>query len=783
MPRRRFTSDILEAMRADWCGPLTVKQFCAKYAISESYAYVLRDIESWPKRGAHLPRHKEITHASETRLLSQDSQREHPQGARSGAPAKTSRRNRALNRAAKQVAPLEDVTGSTTLDRLAALHARMGQLIRSALVFLCCVLSTATFAQTPQTPIAVGNPPGTGNGMAIDAINATLPTAPKNLGLAAVGLTVTSSYFGAQCVGSSHDDTAALNTALSWSATNKFPVWFPANCYSLTGVTMPAGAAIRGTINSGNSPTGSSLTCPTSAAACITRGSSGSETPTSIDGLIVTGGTKTIYLLDGYNVVDANLVVQGGTDCLYLYNDNVGGGGLTYRNGSLQVRDCSHSFITQNAWPELFLSQARFGTDGSGDVTGTDSFFYETGGNSGTAGGPNTMICTSCQFNVGATNANPTYMIHFSNIPSSVDLGSFRFEGGVMDNTAGGMSYLIGVDSNVSSPIRGFEISHFYCNCTSSGLMSYSSTQSDYNWHFAHDIFYFTSASAWSLGAVPHFDLNISDNYFNVGSGGFTLTSATGGGIGIFNHNYVDQSGASLLLSGTWSSGFQELGGSVLTESTYSDGAGGTLTLLSPYAESGLSMPVLNLVGTSQGCTSSVFGAYYSTSASQLVLCNGGKQFTFGSGGQFFFDSGGAAINSTDFGAFNGGNNAVSSFTFKNGNSGGSAASTIYLANSTSNTEASFTLNGGGNSSGNGVNSLTINNAGGLWLQGGGTNGLEINTSGTPIFLAQPTMASSTTGAGAQTFTNSPCAGLTTEKWIPVSITGQSGTWYVPACQ
>lgn len=43
--------------------------------------------------------------------------------------------------------------------------------------------------------------------------------------------------------------------------------------------------------------------------------------------------------------------------------------------------------------------------------------------------------------------------------------------------------------------------------------------------------------------------------------------------------------------------------------------------------------------------------------------------------------------------------------------------------------------------------------------------------------------ATSTTGAGTQTLTNSPCTGLTTEKWIPVTITGQSGTWFVPACQ
>jgi hypothetical protein len=41
----------------------------------------------------------------------------------------------------------------------------------------------------------------------------------------------------------------------------------------------------------------------------------------------------------------------------------------------------------------------------------------------------------------------------------------------------------------------------------------------------------------------------------------------------------------------------------------------------------------------------------------------------------------------------------------------------------------------------------------------------------------------STTGAGTQTFTNSPCTGLTTEQWVSVTIAGQTGTWFVPACK
>jgi hypothetical protein len=49
--------------------------------------------------------------------------------------------------------------------------------------------------------------------------------------------------------------------------------------------------------------------------------------------------------------------------------------------------------------------------------------------------------------------------------------------------------------------------------------------------------------------------------------------------------------------------------------------------------------------------------------------------------------------------------------------------------------------------------------------------------------LAGPYPAPTTTGTGTQTFTNSPCTTLTTEDWVPVTLTGKTGTWYIPACQ
>jgi hypothetical protein len=61
---------------------------------------------------------------------------------------------------------------------------------------------------------------------------------------------------------------------------------------------------------------------------------------------------------------------------------------------------------------------------------------------------------------------------------------------------------------------------------------------------------------------------------------------------------------------------------------------------------------------------------------------------------------------------------------------------------------------------------------------------LALQPSGGVIKAGGPVQyASASTGSGTQTFTNSPCTGLTSEKWIQVQITGQTGTFYVPACQ
>lgn len=67
---------------------------------------------------------------------------------------------------------------------------------------------------------------------------------------------------------------------------------------------------------------------------------------------------------------------------------------------------------------------------------------------------------------------------------------------------------------------------------------------------------------------------------------------------------------------------------------------------------------------------------------------------------------------------------------------------------------------------------------------GNGTQGDisgTIKTSGM-VMGGTPTISIFQTGAGTQTFTNSPCTTLNTERWIKVQIVGSTSSWFVPAC-
>lgn len=67
---------------------------------------------------------------------------------------------------------------------------------------------------------------------------------------------------------------------------------------------------------------------------------------------------------------------------------------------------------------------------------------------------------------------------------------------------------------------------------------------------------------------------------------------------------------------------------------------------------------------------------------------------------------------------------------------------------------------------------------------GNGTQGSSIATLQMSSFIlgGTPQFQQFSTGASTQTFTNSPCSALTTERWLKVKIVGSTSQFFVPAC-
>lgn len=133
----------------------------------------------------------------------------------------------------------------------------------------------------------------------------------------------------------------------------------------------------------------------------------------------------------------------------------------------------------------------------------------------------------------------------------------------------------------------------------------------------------------------------------------------------------------------------------------------------------------------------------------------------------------GVAFASTGFSVKNG---AINTSTLNVQGAGSLSLASGYNAQIQTTTNANLLIGPGSFFSSSGIALLAENDA---------LNAVQpINLVGSTIIIQGAfQLGSSTTGSSTQTFTNSPCSTLTTERWVPIGITGQSGTWYIPTCQ
>jgi hypothetical protein len=237
---------------------------------------------------------------------------------------------------------------------------------------------------------------------------------------------VTSAPYNAACNGTA-DDTGAIEAAM---ASGVGEVVIPGNlhCYSATGLVVPDNVTIAGTNWAPTYPqTGSGVICAASVQNCIDLGGGNNGTP-GIENLSIfraagvqPSGSTCVTFNGNYNVQPSHVFCYGTAEGFNLLR--TGSGGITFFGDHLQTCAITDADFVQNGnWPEVHVSNFRFGCNGSADVNHS-AYVRFVGGGSGA--GP--TIFQNGQFNIGgggaqlvncwiqyqnATNANLAYFDH-----------------------------------------------------------------------------------------------------------------------------------------------------------------------------------------------------------------------------------------------------------------------------------------------------------------------------------------------------------------------------------
>ena len=210
--------------------------------------------------------------------------------------------------------------------------------------------------------------------------------------------------FGAACDGST-DDTSAFTAAFATAQTVVVP---SAACVSNSGFTVPTGKTLQGTSFSAGYPitSGTSIIeCPASVSHCVTLGNGSTNDTTVVRNISIlgTGGTPTgtsngLYVNGGYNVVLDTVNVRNFQYLYHFQGQPSTGSGISAHAQLLFGAQAGLAYVWQDGWPELYINNARLGSNGSADYNTVQAFF-QISGPASTA--PNTLVLTDIQANQG----------------------------------------------------------------------------------------------------------------------------------------------------------------------------------------------------------------------------------------------------------------------------------------------------------------------------------------------------------------------------------------------
>lgn len=212
---------------------------------------------------------------------------------------------------------------------------------------------------------------------------------------------VTVEDFGAVGNGSTDDLTAFTNALASGAAV----IYALGKNYRLSaGITIPGGVKlISDGFIPGNPAAGTRLTFDLATATCVTLNGDGNDT-CAFRGFTVSraagsipAGSIGVFVDEGYQINLDDIQSERHAIAYKWFCD--GTEGIASHCARLYSRHITEYHLDIDSWPELYMTQCRFGANGAGDVNCT-GYMRITGGATGGGGqGPNTLLFNKCQFN------------------------------------------------------------------------------------------------------------------------------------------------------------------------------------------------------------------------------------------------------------------------------------------------------------------------------------------------------------------------------------------------